>query len=489
MFNVSKSLVRKVREKRLKEGILPDIKFSRQSSVSDATRKLILDFYCDEENSKVLPGRNDKISMSKGVYEQKRLMLCNVEELYALFKRKHPDLKVGLSMFFKLRPKYCVSAGATGTHKICVCQTHEDVRLLISALGIKTYYRDLITPVVCNEESRTCMLRLCENCHTTAQIENFLLGEITNQGHLCEEPEDMEDFWNENVQYNQWKTNDKQTELITQVSTRSEVVRFAAEKLDKMIPHEFIARKQATYMKDLKSSIPPNKVLILMDFAMNFSCMFPGEIQSYHFSKKQVTIHPTVIFHRPEGQNESDYHNVCFISPDLTHDVSMVNVFQKKTIEIIKEKFPGVDEVEYITDGCAAQYKNKTSFWNLCHHQSQHKMKAKHSFFPTSHGKNMCDSLAGWIKRILAAGSLQCTQTNIINSAEKAYEFLTNHSISEKVTFLFVTKEEVEGERNLTIDPKLLIGVPGTRSFHYYEPQSGKERNTFCCLHKCFLIV
>lgn len=100
MFNVSKTRFKKARELRVQQKtILPQVKFTRKSSVSDETKKLILDFYCDDENSKLMPGKDDKVSMSKGVYEQKRLMLCNVEELFALFKKKYPDLKVGLSFF------------------------------------------------------------------------------------------------------------------------------------------------------------------------------------------------------------------------------------------------------------------------------------------------------------------------------------------------------------------------------------------------------
>lgn len=481
MFNVSKTLYSKVRDTRIKQGILPLVQFSRKSSVPDSTKNLIVEFYCDDENSKVLPGKDDKISISKGVYEQKRLMLCNVQELYALFNKKYPDIKVGLSMFFKLRPKYCVSAGATGTHKICVCQTHEDVRLIVSALGIKTYYRDLIGGVVCDEENQTCMLRLCEDCHTTEQMEDFLREEIIKEVNassalIPEEEGELNEFWAENISYLQWKTIDKQTDLVTEVAERSDVVRFAAEKLHKMIPHEFVARKQSNYFKNLKSSIPPNKVVVLMDFAMNFSCVFPEEIQSYHFSKKQVTLHPVVIFHRPEGQTEADFYNICFISDDLTHDVSMVKAFTRRIVEFIKNKFPEVDEIEYITDGCGAQYKNKVTFWNLCRHAAEFQIRATHSYFATSHGKNLCDALAGNIKRILAAGSLQCKINDVINSAQKVYDFLQKHQISEKVRFEFVGKEEVETERTLTVDAKLLDCVPGTRSFHFYQPQSGKQK-------------
>lgn len=55
---------------------------------------------------------------------QKRLVLCNLKELYQNFKDKHPSLKIGFSKFAELRPRYCVLAGASGTHSVCVCTIH-----------------------------------------------------------------------------------------------------------------------------------------------------------------------------------------------------------------------------------------------------------------------------------------------------------------------------------------------------------------------------
>ena len=36
---------------------------------------------------------------------QKRLILCNLKELFEAFKEKHPDTKIGFSKFCSLRPK------------------------------------------------------------------------------------------------------------------------------------------------------------------------------------------------------------------------------------------------------------------------------------------------------------------------------------------------------------------------------------------------
>ena len=51
-----------------------------------------------------------------------------------LFKEKHPLVKIGFSKFCSLRPKWCVIAGSSGTHSVCVCTIHQNTILLVDAL-------------------------------------------------------------------------------------------------------------------------------------------------------------------------------------------------------------------------------------------------------------------------------------------------------------------------------------------------------------------
>ena len=105
----------------------------------DETKNIIINFYASEDNTYILPGKKDciKYKDSEGnvVSEQKRIILCTLKELYKLFMEDYPQLPVGFSSFAKLRPKYCLIAGSSGTHSVCVCSIHQNVKLLIS--GIK----------------------------------------------------------------------------------------------------------------------------------------------------------------------------------------------------------------------------------------------------------------------------------------------------------------------------------------------------------------
>ena len=49
-----------------------------------------------------------------------------------------------------MRPKWCVLAGTSGTHTICVCPTHQNVKLMVDALHIKDNYKELMAKLVCS---------------------------------------------------------------------------------------------------------------------------------------------------------------------------------------------------------------------------------------------------------------------------------------------------------------------------------------------------
>ena len=54
-------------------------------------------------------GGKDLVSIGNNVHEQKRLLLSNLKELYAAYKKRYPYHKMGLSNFYKLHPKRCVT--------------------------------------------------------------------------------------------------------------------------------------------------------------------------------------------------------------------------------------------------------------------------------------------------------------------------------------------------------------------------------------------
>ena len=100
-----------------------------------------------------MSSRNDD---GEKVHLQKRLVLCNLKEAYHQFKEMHPNVKVEFSKFAQLRPKECVLAGATGTHSVCVCVTHQNVKLMIAGTRLEAltqgefkHYNDFLAFIQC----------------------------------------------------------------------------------------------------------------------------------------------------------------------------------------------------------------------------------------------------------------------------------------------------------------------------------------------------
>jgi len=71
----------------------------------------------------------------------KRLMLLTLREAHELFKKDNPEIKVGLSKFCELRPKWCILPTSAGIHNVCVCQAHQNVKLMSAATKVTNDYK------------------------------------------------------------------------------------------------------------------------------------------------------------------------------------------------------------------------------------------------------------------------------------------------------------------------------------------------------------
>ena len=100
--------------------------------------------------------------------------IFNLQELYTAFKEKHPNVNLGFSKFCTLRPKWCVLACSKMTHSVCVSSAHQNVVLLVNAMGWDLIYKDLIKKIVYNTESKKCIMQWCESCPLTATLKQFL---------------------------------------------------------------------------------------------------------------------------------------------------------------------------------------------------------------------------------------------------------------------------------------------------------------------------
>ena len=142
---------------------------------------------------------------------QKRLLLCDLKELYASFKQKYPLLKIGFSTFCSLRPKWCVLIGCSGTHSVCVCTVHQNVILMLGAVNLDKDHNELMDMMVCSRDSKMCMIHRCVNCPADNQaLENYLYDQLQpdiDEGDDDEPPK---------IHFQQW-TNVDRSDLVQQI--------------------------------------------------------------------------------------------------------------------------------------------------------------------------------------------------------------------------------------------------------------------------------
>ena len=456
-FSVSEYLIRKARELKHEKGILAVPNPKRGKTLLAETVLLVTAFYEDDEYSRQLPGKKDCVSIGNKQYKQKRLVLCNLKELYIAFKEKHPDVHIGLSKFSSLRPKWCVIAGASGTHSVCVCTHHQNAKLLVDAINWDHTYKDLTAKVVCSTDNRICMMHRCEHCPGIAALRTFLDKEL----------EDFDD--DAEFHYTKWETTDRAT-LATLTTTCDIYKQLLIECIDDLTKHSYLAKCQGQYLKTRKENLSRNEVIILGDFAENYQFMVQDEIQSFHWSKTYCTLHPIVIYFL-DNEGNLQHHSLCFISNDNNHDTAFVYEVQTMTAQYIKHTNPHINNFHYFSDGCAGQYKNYKNFINLCYHQQDFGVDALWTFFATSHGKSPCDGIGGFVKRHVAKRSLQRPMKNQILDykavLEVCFEELTH------IKFFDISEERrVVVRESLVARLKLGRTIPGTRSSHHFIPTS-----------------
>lgn len=471
-FRVSNRMARKAKSLVKEKGIMscPDPKPGK--TLDHIVADKVKQFYNSDDVSRIMPGKKDFVAMKvngKKEHVQKRLVLLNLKECYELFKKTESAVKIGFSKFAELRPKNCILAGGNGTHSVCVCTTHQNVKLMIVGGKLKEVkideatdlgdYKQCLSQIMCQDKTPKCYLNQCDKCPGVSKLKEILLN------HFEEE-------MIETIMYKQWVSVDRCT-FETFCKTVEEFVESFCEQLVGLKKHSFISRQQSKYYKDLKENIREDEAVVSLDFSENYSFVVQDEAQSFHWNNDQATLHPFAVYYNDKG--EIKYTSFVIISQCLIHDSVAVHLFQRKLISFLKsDVLPSLKKIYYFSDGSAAQYKNRKNFINICNHNNDFGIETEWHFFATAHGKGTCDGLGGTVKRLAAKASLQRPYHEQImtplqlfvwseqNIPKIKFEYCTNEDYSEEESFLKYRLKEAET-------------IKGTQQFHTFIPQSLTE--------------
>ena len=68
--------------------------------------------------------------------------------------------------------------------------------------------------------------------------------------------------------------------------------------------HSYIAKSQARCLSELKENLE-DAIIVLGDFAENYTFAIQNEIQGYRWSKQQCTLHSLVIYYKENSELKS----------------------------------------------------------------------------------------------------------------------------------------------------------------------------------------
>ena len=223
-------------------------------------------------------------------------------------------------------------------------------------------------------------------------------------------------------------------------------------------------------MKEIKEGPMDEQILDIADFGENYSFVLQDEVQGYHSTNSQATLHPFVVYHRfpVEGNESTDLKEISFmvISDHLLHNTLVVHYFQSKLIKFLKE-IMSFKKVIYFSDGAASHYKIRKNFINLANHEADFGMPADRHFFATSHVKGPCDGVGGAVKRLAARASLQRPYEDQIQTPMQLFEW-RKESI-KSVHFAYATSEAIlEAGKKLVQRFQASKAIKGTQKLHAF---------------------
>lgn len=425
-------------------------------SLSEDQKNCVVDFFCQDDISRQAPGIKDysTIKDKDGTKQkiQKRHLVMTVGEAYQEFKKGFPDLKVGKSKFYSLRPSHVLLHSAT-PHNVCVCKYHFNVIDLTQSIakvipGFPKTHKDLLRTVSCDMPNEKCMYGQCSKC---GQID---LKDIFSDN-------DHEDLKKE-ISWKQWEEDDSgHPSLKKHVGTCEAALTKLEQKLGHFKKHCYVKKTQSDYVKKLKQDLSVGKAILQFDFAENYSVVTQDEIQTAHWSHSQITIFTCCLW-LPNQPVQS----FAIISDDKSHSKFSVWTFLKNIITNIKI----TNDIDYLclfSDNCAGQFKSKFTLSNLCWFETDFGLNAEWNFFSSSHGKGAMDGVGGVVKRTVWTAVK--ARKVLISDARDFYEYASKNLKS--INCMFVGKEEVEG--NIQMLEKRwenVKAIPDIQQCHHFQP-------------------
>ena len=241
-------------------------KKQREPARHAALRDTVIKYLSEDEQSIQNPGKKDYVLVN-GEKVQSRTCTDYMGTLFDQF---------GQTTFFSLLTPYITKSSSLQSFG-CLCQTHENTGLLLKPLNSMVETKFSVSPdTFCakypdQDSVNTILQELdCDLCPTIT-IRQW-------QSILC--PEDGK----------------KRTKVCASQVSSSSFKDKVLKNISIFRSHAERVKIQFLALKDLKSCLSPQTLIIQMDFAENFNCSAGDRnVQSSYWNPLSVTLHPVIV--------------------------------------------------------------------------------------------------------------------------------------------------------------------------------------------------
>ncbi|CAF4897575.1 unnamed protein product [Rotaria socialis] len=323
---------------------------------------------------------------------------------------------------------------------------------------------NLIDLVICGTPVEDCFLGTCDQCNS-----------ITPSLILGHELGDSED--DEKCSWSLWKTSDKKVDLHQICGIFASLLDEIDEKWSNFLIHSYINREQRTYINELRTkSSCQSYAVAQMDFAENYTFLRQREVQAAHWNYQQVTLFTV---HIKVG---NEHKNMVLISDYMRHDTVFVHCAQGRIVDFLRNNYPQVTKISYLSDGAPAHFKNHSNIINLLYHQDDFAIFASWTFSASGHGKGPCDGIGAAVKSsanraVLHSSTVFLSVEDFLKFTKKFNEDSAKSSQRNEPpsNVYFLQRDAIErNTRELLMERwnKTRGRAKGIRTYHQFDPQN-----------------
>lgn len=120
---------------------------------------------------------------------------------------------------------------------------------------------------MCQEPTFECYFNKCDKFPGVQTLKNVLL--LLDENRIDE------------ITYKYWISKPR-TSLETFVKNSADFVDNFCENITSLLPHHYIAKEQASYLRSLKESLEKNQYIVICDFAENYAFVIQNAASGFH---------------------------------------------------------------------------------------------------------------------------------------------------------------------------------------------------------------